>query len=418
MIQIVRFLRIQLPFWLIVPMLLMAGMLGAAGGFMGARQSGSLCPLDRSVCSQFGIFWDAWNILSNNYVDPKALDATKMVDGAISGMVDSLGDAGHTRYLAPDVALAERESLAGRFEGIGAYIDVRDGQPLIVEPIEQSPAERAGIKAGDLIMKVDGKDVRGVTIDELRTLVRGPRGTSVTLTIQRPGESGTIDITVQRDEIRVPSVTWRMLPNNVAMIHLVQFSEQADDDIKTAINDARAQGATALVLDLRNNPGGLVDQLVKVAGEFLPKGSTVLLEQDRSGAQKPYTTSQAGVGQDIPMAVLVNKNSASSAEILAAALSEAGRAQVIGTPTFGTATVLRTFRLNNGGELRVGTTQWLTPEGKQVRGVGITPDIDVELAPGEQPLSPADAAALDQAALRDSSDVQLVKALEVLGALR
>ena len=418
MIQIVRFLRIQLPFWLIVPMLLVAGMLGAAGGFVGARQSSTGCPLDRSVCSQFGIFWDAWNILSNNYVDPKALDATKMVDGAISGMVDSLGDAGHTRYLAPDVAIAERESLAGRFEGIGAYIDVRDGQPLIVEPIEQSPAERAGIKAGDLIMKVDGKDVRGVTIDELRTLVRGPRGTSVTLTIQRPGESGTIDITVQRDEIRVPSVTWRMLPNNVAMIHLVQFSEQADDDIKQAISDARAQGATALVLDLRNNPGGLVDQLVKIAGEFLPKGSTVLLEQNRSGAQKPYTTSQAGVGQDIPMAVLVNKNTASSAEILAAALSEAGRAQVIGTPTFGTATVLRTFRLNNGGELRVGTTQWLTPEGKQVRGVGITPDIDIELAPGAQALSPADAAALDEAELRNNPDAQLVKALEVLGALR
>jgi carboxyl-terminal processing protease len=289
---------------------------------------------------------------------------------------------------------------------------------MIVQPIEQSPAERAGLKAGDLIIKVDGHDVHGVTIDQLRSLVRGPRGTRVTLTIQRAGEATPRDITVERDEVRVPSVSWRMLPDGVAMLHLVQFSERADDELRQALADARAQGATALVLDLRDNPGGLVDQLVKVASEFLPKGATVLIEQDRAGKQTPYTVGTAGTAQDIPMVVLVNANSASSAEILAGALSEAGRAKVVGTPTFGTATVLRTFKLGNGGELRVGTTQWLTPKGEQVRGKGIQPDVTVELPAGAQALSPVDAAALGSQGLGQTQDTQLRKALELLGALK
>jgi carboxyl-terminal processing protease len=413
-----RLLRVRLPFWIVIPMLLVAGAFGAAGGFVGARSNGMLCPLDGTTCAKFATFWNVWDLLARNYVDPKAIDPGKMVDGAIGGMVDSLGDSGHTRYLPPDVAQAERESLQGRFEGIGAYIDVRDGQPLIVQPIEQSPAERAGLKAGDLIVKVDGREVRGVTIDELRSLVRGPRGTRVTLTIQRPGEDTTRDITVERDEVRVPSVSWRLLSNGVAMVHLMQFSERADDELRQAITDARAQGATALVLDLRDNPGGLVDQLVKIAGEFLPKGTTVLIEQDRQGKQTPYTIGAAGTAQDIPMVVLVNGNSASSAEILAGALSEAGRAKVVGTATFGTATVLRSFKLDNGGELRVGTTQWLTPKGEQVRGKGIQPDVSVELPPSVESLSPADAAALDAQALSQTQDTQLRKALELLGALK
>jgi carboxyl-terminal processing protease len=240
----------------------------------------------------------------------------------------------------------------------------------------------------------------------------------VTLTIQRPGEDTTRDITVERDEVRVPSVSWRLLSNGVAMVHLMQFSERADDELRQAIADARAQGATALVLDLRDNPGGLVDQLVKIAGEFLPKGTTVLIEQDRQGKQTPYTIGAAGTAQDIPMVVLVNGNSASSAEILAGALSEAGRAKVVGTATFGTATVLRSFKLDNGGELRVGTTQWLTPKGEQVRGKGIQPDVSVELPPSVESLSPADAAALDAQALSQTQDTQLRKALELLGALK
>jgi carboxyl-terminal processing protease len=239
----------------------------------------------------------------------------------------------------------------------------------------------------------------------------------VTLTVQHVGEVAPVDITITRAEIETPSVTWRMLPNHIAMIHLNQFAERAGDEIKQALTDARAQGATALVLDLRNNPGGYVNELVSVASQFLPADTAVLLEQDRSGKQVPYKTSAGGVATDLPLVVLVNTNSASSAEILAGALKDAGRARLVGEPTFGTATVLRTFNLNDGAQVRIGTTQWLTPKGQVVRGQGIQPDELVSLAPNAAPLTPANAARLDAQALLASDDVQLVRALEVLKAL-
>jgi carboxyl-terminal processing protease len=389
-----RLLRVQIPVWVVFPLLLLSVAAGVAGSYAIAQPNISGCPLDQADCSDFSSFWRAWDIVTKNYVDPQATTANRLTEGAIQGMVDSLGDTGHTRYLPPDIAKAEREQIIGKFEGIGAYINVQDGEPVITAPIEGSPAEQAGIQAGDRIVSVDGKDVRGVSIDELLTLVRGPRGTSVVLTIQRDGREAPFDITVVRDEIRIPTVTWRMLPNQIAHIQLIQFSAQADPDLRQALQAATDAGAAGIVLDLRNNPGGLVEQLVLVASEFMPKGTTILIERDRDGKEQPYTTRDGGVALDIPMAVLVNNNSASAAEILAGALSEAGRARVIGVPTFGTATVLRTFRLDNGGELRLGTSQWLTPNGQLVRGQGITPDEVIELPVGTAPLSPADAAAL------------------------
>ena len=412
-----RLMRVQMPFWIVLPLVLLMLISGIMVGAVTTRQRGASCPLAQATCTQFNTFWQAWNILEQRYVDPKALKDSSMVDGAIQGMVASIGDTGHTRYLPPDVAEAEREALQGSFEGIGAYINVQEGQPIIVAPIEGSPAERAGLRPNDLILKVNGQDVHGITVDELRNRVRGPRGTQVQLTIQHSDSNSPIDVTITRDEINVPSVTWRMLPNNTAYIRLIQFSANAGDDMKQALQTARSQGATSIVLDLRNNPGGLVQQLIEVASQFLPKGTTVLIEQDRDGKQEKHTTIAGGAAGDLKMVVLVNNNSASSAEILAAALSEAGRAKVFGEPTFGTATVLSTVKLDNGGELRVGTSEWLTPKGKQVRGVGITPDVLVEMPVGAVPLTPAEASTLDVQGLRDSKDAQLIRALEELGTL-
>ena len=341
----------------------------------------------------------------------------KMIDGAIEGMLDTLGDNGHTRYLAPDVARAEREELSGKFEGIGAYIDVKDGQPIIVQPMEGSPAEQAGLRPNDQILKVNGQDMQGVTVAELRNKVRGPKGTTVTLTIQHSGETTPIDITITRAEITSPSVSWHLLPNNVALIHLNQFSERSSEEMKQALKDARAQGASSIVLDLRNNPGGFVDELVGVASQFLPENTTVLIEQDRDGTQTPRKTTAGGVATDLPMVVLVNNNSASSAEILAGALKDAGRARLIGEPTFGTATVLQTFNLNGGAQVRIGTSQWLTPKGQVVRGKGIQPDEIVALAPDAAPLTPTNAAKLNAQELLNSSDAQLSRALVVLKGL-
>ncbi|MBK9943746.1 MAG: S41 family peptidase [Kouleothrix sp.] len=412
-------LRIQLPIWLVAPMLALMLVIGLGAGYVGGTwlNRSTSCPEAPEICTSFENFWKSWNLARDEYVDPQAAVPQKMIDGAIEGMLDSLGDNGHTRYLPPEQARAEREELSGKFEGIGAYIDVKDGQALIVQPMEGSPAEQAGLRANDIILKVDGQEMRGVDVAELRSKVRGPKGTTVTLTVQHVGEVAPVDITITRAEIETPSVTWRMLPNHIAMIHLNQFAERAGDEIKQALTDARAQGATALVLDLRNNPGGYVNELVSVASQFLPADTAVLLEQDRSGKQVPYKTSAGGVATDLPLVVLVNTNSASSAEILAGALKDAGRARLVGEPTFGTATVLRTFNLNDGAQVRIGTTQWLTPKGQVVRGQGIQPDELVSLAPNAAPLTPANAARLDAQALLASDDVQLVRALEVLKAL-
>ena len=416
---IAKWLRIQIPIWAIVPMLGLVFLLGLGGGYLGTQwfENPYPCPQTAQVCANFQNFWKTWDLANQHFVDPKALQPDKMIDGAIEGMLDSLGDQGHTRYLSPESARAEREALDGRFEGIGAYIDVRNEQPLIVQPIEDSPAERAGLRPGDLILKVNGEDVHGVTVEELRTKVRGPKGTTVTLTIKHEDAQQPIDVNVTRDEINIPSVSWRLLPDKIALIHLNQFASRSADEMNKALSDAQAQGATAIVLDLRNNPGGLVGELVGVASQFLPGGTPVLLEQNRDDQRTPYQTDEGGVATSIPLVVLVNNNSASSAEILAGALQDAGRAKIIGVPTFGTATVLRTYDLDGGAQVRIGTTQWLTPRGEVVRGKGIQPDELVELPPGVAPLSPADAAQLDSQALLQSKDVQLVRALEQLKAV-
>ena len=414
-----RALRIQLPIWLVVPMLALTLAIGLGGGYFGTLwfSAPSPCPETPEICGEFENFWKTWDLARDEYVDPAAVVPDKMIDGAIEGMLDALGDNGHTRYLSPEIAKAEREELSGRFEGIGAYIDVRDGQPIIVQPIEGSPAEQAGLRANDQILKIDGAEVRGITVAQLRRMVRGPKDTTVTLTIQHVDEPSPVDVTITRAQISLPSVSWRMLQNKVALIHLNQFAERSSEEIKQALTDARAQGAGSIVLDLRNNPGGYVNELVGVASQFLPPETTVLLEQDRAGKQTPYKTNGGGLATDLPLVVLVNNNSASSAEILAGALQDAGRARLVGEPTFGTATVLRTFNLNDGAQVRIGTTQWLTPKGNVVRGKGIEPDDLVALAPDVAPLTPAGAALLDPQALLKSDDAQLVRALKVLQTL-
>jgi carboxyl-terminal processing protease len=206
-----------------------------------------------------------------------------------------------------------------------------------------------------------------------------------------------------------------MLPNGVAHIHLNQFSAQATDDMQAALRGVREANANAIILDLRNNPGGYVDQLMNVASEFLPVDTTVLIEETRDGTRTPYTTSGNGMARDIPMVVLINNNSASAAEILAGAIKASKRAPIVGEATYGTATVLRSFSLDSGAEIRLGTSQWLTPEGEEVRGVGIAPTQEVVLSNLSDMLNPTAAAKLSASELLASSDTQLAAALQLLG---
>lgn len=414
---LIDLLRVQLPAWLVTLLMSTTLVLGFGTGFIvsDALTPATNCPESPEICEDFGVFWQVWDLARENFVDPEAADPQRMTEGAISGMLDTLGDQGHTRFLSAEAARRWQESLSGEFEGIGAFLNVReDGRAVVVRPIEGSPAEQAGILAGDIILEVDGESTEGMTVEEVAARVRGPRGTTVTLTVLHPGESVPVEIPIERNRIEIPSVTWRMLPGDVAFIQLNRFAQRSADEMERALVEAQEQGARTLVLDLRNNPGGLLNEAIGIASLFLPEGTPVLIEEDRSDNRKISRTRGGGVALDLPMVVLINDNSASSAEILSGALQDAGRATVLGVPTTGTGTVLTTYNLEDGARLLLGTSQWLTPDGRLIRETGIVPDIEIALPPETQPLSPIDAAGLSAEELRRSEDVQLAEALEIL----
>lgn len=362
----------------------------------------------------FDIFWQAWDLVSKNYVDQKAVDNTKLTYGAIQGMIDALGDVGHSRFLTPTDLADEQQSLSGQLEGIGAEVSMRDGQPVIVAPIAGSPAQKAGVMAGDVILRVDGNDVTGKSLDEVVKIIRGPAGTSVTITLMHQGETTQTDIKIVRAKITVPSVTWAMLPGTTtAHILVSQFASNATAGLVTAINNAQDAGATSIVLDLRNDPGGLLDEAIGVTSQFVKQGN-VLLVQDAQGKRTPVTVRSGGNALDIPIVVLVNNGTASAAEIVAGALQDHERAQVIGEKTFGTGTVLSTYHLSDGSAILLGTEEWLTPDGRQIWHNGIEPDIEVALPDGATPLTPDQESDMTADDLQKSKDAQLLRALQEL----
>jgi carboxyl-terminal processing protease len=397
-----------------VPLLVFTLLLGAGGGLLTGyifSRPAATCPESPEVCQAFTAFWETWKIARDNFVDSKVIDPQQMTSGAINGMLDTLGDHGHTRYLNPSEAKAFDEQLSGTFEGIGAYIDVRDGQTMIVSTIEGSPAEQSGLKASDAILSVDGVSTVGWSVDQLASKVRGPAGTSVVLSVRHVGADAPTEVTIKRAKVVQPSVSWRMLPDQVALVRLNSFAQDSSGQMRAALQGAKDKGARAIILDLRNNPGGLLGEAVSIASQFLPEGTTVLLEANRAGERQPSKTSAGGVALDMPLVVMVNHNSASSSEILAGALQDAGRATLVGVPTYGTGTVLTSYQISGGGRLILGTQQWLTPKGRLIRGQGITPEESVDMPDTVAPLSPTEASALDAAQLRSGADVQLAHAV-------
>jgi carboxyl-terminal processing protease len=362
----------------------------------------------------FGLFWEAWDLVNDRFVQPERADPTAMTHGAIAGMLESLGDDGHTRFLTPDERKRWDEQLAGNFVGIGVQISVRDGRPVVVAPIPGSPAEAAGILAGDIILAVDGVDTLGLTLDKLGTAMRGPSGSQVVLTVRQPDAETPRQVSVERREIEVPSVAWTMLPGSqVALVRLSQFADGTHDELTTALRAARAAGARGLILDLRDNPGGLLHEAIGVASEFLAGGTIVQVQQrDGSRTVEADQDGAGGAATDLPLAVLINEASASSAEIVSGALKENGRAPLLGERTFGTGTVLSTYGLSDGSAVLLGTALWLTPDGHAIKGNGITPTHFVSLPAGATPLLPGEAGALSSDALAASEDRQLVRALE------
>ncbi len=365
---------------------------------------------------QLDTFWEVWDLVHDHFIDRETLGTTELEYGAIQGMVSALGDEGHTTFLTPEELARHQSDISGRFAGIGALVGVKDGLPVIITPFDSSPAELAGIKAGDLIMEVDGQDVTSWSLGEVVDRIRGEEGTEVVLTILRPDLEQSLEIPITRGEISVAAATWAMVPGtDVALIRLSRFSASADEEMAAAIREAKAAGATGLILDVRNNPGGLLDQAIRVTSQFLEDGN-VLQEEDAQGHRKAYPVKQGGLATEIPLVVLTNQGTASSAEIFAGAIQDHGRGLVVGETTFGTGTVLRTFTLNDGSALMLGTSQWLTADGRLIRKQGIEPDIVVELPAGAQQLLPGELEGLTPTEVLDSGDNQMLRALELLEA--
>lgn len=366
---------------------------------------------------EFDVFWQVWELTHDHFVDRKTLDDKLLTYGAINGLIQALGDEGHTRFLTPEEVERQRTDISGKFFGIGAQVGMADGLPVIVAPFDGSPAQRAGLRAGDIIIEIDREDITGWSLSDAVERIRGEQGSEVLLTIFRPDTGESLEISVVRDEIKIPAASWAMVPGtDVALIRLSQFNANLEDNVKEAINEARAAGANGLILDARNNPGGLLEQAVRVTSQFLTEGN-VLLQEDAAGNREPFPVRRGGIAPEIPIVVLINRGSASAAEIFAGAIQDHKRGVVIGETTFGTGTVLRPFDLDDGSALLLGTSQWLTPGGRLIRKQGIEPDITIELAAGTELVSPLALKEMSVGDLLNNDDKQILEALRALDSL-
>jgi carboxyl-terminal processing protease len=410
-----RVLSWRPPLWLVAVLMGCTLALGTGAGYVQGAASSGQCTEAAEICQKFSNFWKVWNIAEAQFLDPEAIDHDDMISGAINGMLDTLNDRGHTRYNTAEQYQEEREDQQGRYEGIGAYINQIGDYPAVTAPIEGSPAEAAGVQAGDLILKIDGEDTLGMTVDDVVDRVRGEPGTTVTLELRHLDQELPVEVTITRAAINVPAVTWTMLPGKVAHIRLSQFSQNAETEMRDALEAARQQGAQKLILDLRNNPGGLLNQAIGVTSQFLPEGEVVLRVRDRDGSEQVYKANESDPELNLPMVVLINSGSASSSEIFASALQDHGRATIIGVQTIGLGTVITPVPLEDGSAVYIGTSEWLTPKSRKLRHEGVTPDITVPLPSGVQSLTPSAARRLSASEILESKDSQLQRALSLLG---
>jgi len=319
------------------------------------------------------LFVEVWEVVSQNFYRP--VDKDIMVRAAIRGMLEALEDP-HTVLLDPSVSQRAREQTRQRFQGIGARIENKDGEIIIHSVFPNSPAQSGGLQPGDVIMAVDGDPIAGETPEETALRIRGDAGTDVILTIKR-GEEEPFDVTLTRAEIRIPSLSTQTLEGNVGYIRLWGFGALTADDLRTTLQSLVDAEAPGVILDLRDNPGGLLGAAIKVTGEFLPR-RTVVLYEEQAQQLRPYRVPSEGVALNIPLVVLVNERSASASEIVAGALAYYDRAVIIGERTFGKGTVQLPHDLSDGSQLRVTISRWLTPGKESISDVGITPSIVVE----------------------------------------
>ena len=318
--------------------------------------------------------WEAWSLLNKEHIDRASFEPETFEESAIKGLIDSVEDT-HTSYVDPLVLQIEQTDLSGQFEGIGAHVRRReDGMIQIISPIEGGPAEAAGILAGDIILAVDGESIEGVELLEAVSKIRGPKGSIVSLTVKHIGELETTIIDVSRDVIALPSVLLRSDPgDDITHIRITEFKGDTPIRLSELLNTELEAGSKGLILDLRSNPGGYLQQVFDIANMFLDDG--VILLEERQSENVTWQASGGGFASNIPMVVLVNKYSASGSEILMGAFQDNERATVIGEQTFGKGTVNVFRKLSNGGGLYMSVGRWYTPNKRPIEGEGLTPDI-------------------------------------------
>lgn len=324
---------------------------------------------------EFAKLYDAYDTLKNGYY--QEVDQEKLINGAINGMLESLDDP-YSDYMSQEDAKNFHQSLSSSFEGIGAEIQERDGHIVVVTPLKGSPAEKAGLKPEDKIMSVDGKSLQGMSTTEAVSLIRGEKGTDVKLSVLRQGAEQPVDVTITRDTIPIETVYGEMLEDGIAKVQITNFSQNTTTELVNVLNDLQKQGMKGLVLDLRQNPGGLLDQAIKISSLFVPEGKVLFKVEDRKGNVEEYTSENKNKNE-LPLVVVIDKGSASASEILAGAVSESAGVPLVGEKSFGKGTVQRAEDFNDGSNMKFTTDKWLTPNGNWIHKKGIKPDHEVPL---------------------------------------
>jgi len=347
----------------------------------------------------FSLFWEAWHILEEKYISLDDFDVEKMIHGAISGMVSSLGDP-YTVFFNPDETKTFLENISGSFEGVGMEVGIRKGQLQVISPLEGTPAQRAGLRPGDKIIKIEDKMTLDITIEEAVSLIRGPRGTEVSLTIFRDSWESSKEFKIKRDVINIPTIEWKLIDDDIVYIKIHHFSENADTDFQRAAFKVLKTPAEKMILDLRSNPGGYLEVSERIAGWFL-KSNQVIVIEDFGGKKDQEIHKARGNSNfsEFSIVVLINEGTASASEILASALRDNRGIKLIGKKTFGKGSVQQLESLTDESSLKITIANWLTPNGNHITNVGLEPDIEVELTDEDY---------------KEDRDPQLDKAIEII----
>lgn len=381
--------------------------LGYEKGKGGNAQESILSPKDALIINKenqektidFSLFWQAWNLLKEKYVDRGNLDAHTLFYGAIKGMLSATGDP-YTTFFDPKENQAFQEDISGTFEGIGAEMGIKDDILTIIAPLEGMPAEKAGLMSGDKVIKIEEESTSNLSLEEAVKKIRGSRGTEVKLTIFRIGEDDYRTIVVKRDTILVKSVRFEMKENNIAYVRINRFGDDTEKEFSLAVKQILSAKAEKLIIDVRNNPGGFLETAVTMSSAMLPFGKVVVMEENSKGERKELKTQGRDSLSHLPTVVLINEGSASASEILAGALKDnRENVTLIGEKSYGKGSVQEFIPLGNETAVKITVARWLTPLGNQINKVGITPDIEVKLTGDD---------------IKEKRDPQLEKALEIL----